>query len=77
VTILVVYISIRCARPRLSLFVSVVGLVVTAAMSFVLIPPYGASGAALASAIGYAAGAVAAWIIFVRLAASEVSPAPA
>jgi O-antigen/teichoic acid export membrane protein len=68
VTILVVYISIRCARPRLSLLVSVVGLVVTAAMSFVLIPPYGASGAALASSIGYAAGRIAAWIIFVRLA---------
>lgn len=68
VTILVVYISIRCARPRLSLLVSVVGLVVTTAMSFVLIPPYGASGAALASAIGYAAGGLAAWMIFERLA---------
>jgi O-antigen/teichoic acid export membrane protein len=72
VTILVVYISIRCARPRLSLFVSVVGLVVTAAMSFVLIPPYGVSGAALASAIGYAAGGIAAWVIFVRLARREL-----
>ena len=68
VTILVVYISIRAARPRLSLFVSVVGLVVTAAMSIVLIPPYGASGAAAASSIGYAAGGVAAWLIFERLA---------
>jgi O-antigen/teichoic acid export membrane protein len=68
VTILVVYISIRCARPRLSLFVSIVGLVVTTAMSFVLIPPYGASGAALASAIGYAAGGLTAWVIFERLA---------
>jgi O-antigen/teichoic acid export membrane protein len=68
VTILVVYLSIRCARPRLSLLVSVVGLVVTTAMSFVLIPSYGASGAALASAIGYAAGGLAAWMIFERLA---------
>ena len=68
VTILVVYISIRCARPRLSLLVSIVGLVVTTAMSFVLIPPYGVSGAALASAIGYAAGGVSAWMIFERLA---------
>lgn len=68
VTILVVYLSIRRARPRLSLFVSIVGLVVTTGMSFVLIPPYGASGAAVASAIGYAAGAVAAWVYFVRLA---------
>jgi O-antigen/teichoic acid export membrane protein len=67
VTILVVYISIRCARPRLSLLVSIVGLVVTTAMCFVLIPPYGASGAAVASSIGYAAGGLAAWVIFERL----------
>jgi O-antigen/teichoic acid export membrane protein len=68
VTILVVYLSIRCGRPRLSLLVSVVGLVVTAGMSFVLIPTYGASGAAAASSIGYAAGGVSAWICFVQLA---------
>jgi Na+-driven multidrug efflux pump len=40
-------------------------------MSFVFIPPYGASGAAVASAIGYAAGAVAAWVCFVRLARTD------
>jgi O-antigen/teichoic acid export membrane protein len=68
VSILVVYISIRCERPRLSLLVSVVGLVVTTAACFVFIPRYGASGAAVASAIGYAAGSLAAWISFVRLA---------
>jgi O-antigen/teichoic acid export membrane protein len=68
VNILVVYISIRCARPRLSLLVSVVGLVVTAGASVALIPPYGASGAAVASAIGYGAAAAAAWVIFERLA---------
>ena len=68
VTILVIYLSIRCGRPRLSLLVAVVGLVVTAGMSLVLIPPYGASGAAVASAIGYVAGAAAAWLCFVRLA---------
>lgn len=68
VSILVVYISIRCERPRLSLFVSVVGLVMTTAASFVFIPSYGASGAAVASAIGYAAGALAAWLTFVCLA---------
>ena len=67
VTILVVFLSIRCGRPRLSLLVSAVGLVVTAAMSFVLIPPYGASGAAAASSIGYAAGGITAWICFVQL----------
>jgi O-antigen/teichoic acid export membrane protein len=68
VTIFVVYLSIRRGRPRLSLLVSFVGLVVTAAMSFVLIPPYGASGAAAASSIGYAAGGVTAWLLFERLA---------
>jgi O-antigen/teichoic acid export membrane protein len=71
VTILVVYISIRAARPRLSLLVSVVGLVVTAATSLVLIPPYGASGAAVASAIGYAAGGAAAWGCFTWLVRSS------
>jgi O-antigen/teichoic acid export membrane protein len=71
VTILVVYLSIRRGRPRLSLFVSIVGLVVTTGMSFVFIPRYGASGAAVASAIGYAAGAVAAWVCFVRLARTD------
>jgi O-antigen/teichoic acid export membrane protein len=74
VNILVVYISIRAGRPRLSLWVSVVGLVVTAAMSLVLIPPYGVSGAAVASAIGYAAGGIAAWATFKKLVAAEVRP---
>jgi O-antigen/teichoic acid export membrane protein len=68
VSILVVYLSVRCGRPRLSLLVSAIGLVVTAAASFVFIPRYGASGAAVASAIGYAAGGLAAWISFVRVA---------
>ena len=77
VNILVVYISVRAGRPRLSLWVSVVGLVVTAALSLVLIPPYGVSGAAVASAIGYAAGAVAAWLTFERLVAAETSSAAA
>lgn len=67
VSILVVYLSIRRERPRLSLLVSVVGLLVTTAASLVFIPWYGVSGAAVASAIGYAAGALAAWVSFVRL----------
>jgi len=45
----------------------VIGLVVTAAMSVVLIPPYGPSGAAIASAIGYGAGGLAAWLFFIDL----------
>jgi O-antigen/teichoic acid export membrane protein len=68
VSILVVFLSVRCGRPRLSLLISAIGLVVTAAASFVFIPRYGASGAAVASAIGYAAGGSAAWVSFVRLA---------
>jgi O-antigen/teichoic acid export membrane protein len=42
-----------------------------ARMCFALIPTYGASGAAVASSIGYAAGALAAWLIFERLARAE------
>lgn len=68
VTILVVYLTVRRARPRLSLYVSLIGLVVTAATSLALIPPYGASGAAVASAIGYAAGGLSAWLFFINLA---------
>jgi O-antigen/teichoic acid export membrane protein len=68
VSILVVYLSVRRERPKLSLLVSGIGLVVTTAASFLFIPRYGASGAAVASAIGYAAGGLAAWLSFVRLA---------
>jgi len=74
VTILVVYLTVRRARPRLSLYISLVGLLITAAMSLVLIPPYGASGAAIASAIGYAAGGIAAWMIFTGLAQVHALP---
>lgn len=68
VSILVVYLSVRRGRPRLSLAVAVVGLVVTAAASVVLIPRHGASGAALSSTTGYVAGGALAWIFFRRLA---------
>jgi len=68
VSILVVYLSVRRGRPRLSLAVAVVGLVVTAAASVVLIPRHGASGAALSSTIGYAAGGTLARVFFRRLA---------
>jgi len=76
VTILVVYTTVRRGRPRLSLYVSFIGLAVTAVMSVVLIPPYGASGAAVASAIGYAAGGLAAWLFFVNLARREAERFP-
>ncbi len=68
VSILVVYLSVRRGRPRLSLAVAVVGLVFTASASVVLIPRHGAGGAALSSTIGYFAGGALAWIFFRRLA---------
>ena len=68
VTVLVVYLSVRRSRPRLSLAVSAVAMIVTALGAVALIPPFGTVGAALASAIGYAAGGVLAWVLFVRLA---------
>ena len=68
VTILVVYLSVRRGRPRLSLAVSIVGMALTLGAAFVLIPPYGLAGAAIASTIGYAAGALLAWAFFWRLA---------
>ena len=68
VSILVVYLSVRRGRPRLSLAVAVVGLIVTATASVVLIPKHGAGGAALSSTIGYVAGGTMAWIFFRRLA---------
>ena len=71
VTVLVVYLSVRHSRPHLSLAVSVVAAVVTAALAFVLIPEHGVEGAAIASAAGYAVGAALAWILFRRVAQSS------
>jgi O-antigen/teichoic acid export membrane protein len=68
VTVLVVYISVRRGRPRLSLAVSLTAMAVTVAASLALIPPYGVSGAAAASATGYVVGGALAWVLFVRLA---------
>ena len=68
VTVLVVYLSVRRGKPRLSLAVSIVGLVGTLIAALILIPRYGASGAGAASSIGYGAGALLAWYFFVRLA---------
>jgi O-antigen/teichoic acid export membrane protein len=68
VSILVVYLSVRRGRPRLSLVVSVVAMAITIAAAVALIPPYGSPGAAVASSIGYVAGAALAWFFFARLA---------
>ena len=67
VTVLVVYLSIRRARPWLSLAVSAVAGVVTVGAAVALVPSHGASGAAVASSIGYGAGALVAWLFFLGL----------
>jgi O-antigen/teichoic acid export membrane protein len=67
VAILVVYLSVRRGRPRLSLAVSLAAMALTVVSSLLLIPPYGGAGAAAASTIGYAAGALLAWLFFLRL----------
>jgi O-antigen/teichoic acid export membrane protein len=67
VTILVVYLSVRRGRPRLSLAVSVAAMLVTTAAAFALIPRFGTEGAAVASTLGYAAGAALAWLLFLRV----------
>jgi O-antigen/teichoic acid export membrane protein len=68
VSVLVVFLSVRHGRPRLSVVVSVVGMAVTLGLALVLIPRHGVSGAAVASALGYAAGGALAWLFFARVA---------
>jgi O-antigen/teichoic acid export membrane protein len=68
VTVLVVYLSIRRERPRLSLAVSTTGMIVTIVGALLLVPRHGATGAAIGSSAGYVAGGVLAWILFGRLA---------
>jgi O-antigen/teichoic acid export membrane protein len=77
VTVLVVFLSVRHGRPRLSLVVSVVAMGVTVGAAFALIPRYGGEGAALASSVGYVVGAALAWVFFARTARRAVrSPVP-
>jgi O-antigen/teichoic acid export membrane protein len=71
--VFVVYLSVRHGRAGLSLAAGAVAMAVTVAASFPLIDAYGASGAAGASAIGYACGAVTAWVFFRRLARVNAS----
>jgi O-antigen/teichoic acid export membrane protein len=72
VQILVVYLSVRRGRPRLSLAAGLTAMVVTIAASVPLIEAYGPSGAAGASAIGYGCGALVAWLLFRRLSADRL-----
>lgn len=73
VSILVVYLSVRRGRPGLSLAVAVAGMVLTAAAALVLVPRLGGSGAAVASSIGYAGGAVLTWWFFARVARARLA----
>jgi O-antigen/teichoic acid export membrane protein len=74
VTVLVVYLSVRRGRPRLSLAVSVVAMSVTTAAAFAFIPLWGTTGAALASTLGYVGGGALAWLFFRRLARGARRP---
>src|SRR5581483_11610606 len=68
VQILVVYLSVRRGRPRLSLLAGLAAMAVTVAAAVPLVSAFGASGAAAASATGYGVGALVAWTMFRRLA---------
>jgi O-antigen/teichoic acid export membrane protein len=75
VQVLVVYLSVRRGRAGLSLAAGVVSMLVTLAAAVPLVIAFGASGAAAASATGYACGALVAWAFFRRsTAVSRSSP---
>jgi O-antigen/teichoic acid export membrane protein len=74
--VLVVYLSVRRGKPHLSLIASLTAMLVTAATAVPLIKAYGASGAAVASTIGYSVGVVLALYFFKRLASQTPAPAP-
>ena len=67
VNVLVIYLSVRRGRPRLSLAVAATGGIVTLVLALLLIPSLGTEGAAIASSAGYAAGAALALVFFLRL----------
>ena len=71
VQILVVYLSVRRGRPRLSLLAGLTSAVVTLAFAIPLVQAFAESGAATASAIGYACGSVVAYVLFRRLAGRD------
>jgi len=71
--VFVVYLSVRRGRAGLSLAAGAVALGVTVAASVPLVSAYGASGAAGASALGYACGALVAAVFFRRLARGAAS----
>jgi len=74
VTVLVVYFSVRHARPHLSLVVAIAAAAVTTVLALLLIPRYGMEGAAVASALGYAAGSALALGLFTMAFPSVLAP---
>jgi O-antigen/teichoic acid export membrane protein len=58
---------VASSAPGLSSLGAVAALVVSISLDFALIPPYGASGAAAASSIGFAVGGMAALLAYRRI----------
>lgn len=81
VSVLSIYVSVRHRRPHLALVGPVLSIIVTIGLAYWLIPSRGIDGAAMASSAGYIVSAVAAWVMFIRLAGlswrRKVAPAPA
>jgi O-antigen/teichoic acid export membrane protein len=73
VQVLVIYLSVRCGRPRIALAAAGISMAVTIVLSVPLIGLRGASGAAGASAAGYAVGALVCFASFRRLAGGASS----
>jgi hypothetical protein len=48
-------------------------MVLTAAVAIALVPRLGGSGAAVASSVGYAGGAILTWWFFARLARARLA----
>jgi O-antigen/teichoic acid export membrane protein len=77
IQILVVYLSVRRGRAGLSLAAGIVSMLVTLAAAVPLVLAFGASGAAAASATGYACGGLVAWFFFKRETTSAPTSLPA
>lgn len=74
------FFSIRMGMVRFPLFAAATSAVLTTALCALLIPEYGASGAALASTIGYLAGISLLIVLFLRaggVGVAAVLPKPA
>jgi O-antigen/teichoic acid export membrane protein len=72
-TLLSTFFSIRLGRVRFPLVAAATSTVLTTLLCLVLIPRFGAEGAALASSIGYLAGISLLFALFVRVGGVGVS----